>query len=217
MNDARAWVEAKLREEGYLSSRLDSLQLVIERAERPVARVMCIGLEDGGWFDRDDVDSAVQTAEARYLVVVPTRITHGAYERAEELRLCVTGFRELLDALKNDDDIAEHMDSQERYERRRLARHSAVASLKRKGHHAYEVRRKGRRTLTIITANEYEFTVDRLYTLLESCEGIASDLIVVTNPACRRFSSESVRAAAEAGVPLVCFNDFLSRLGVDWT
>jgi hypothetical protein len=101
-------------------------------------------------------------------VVVPTRIAHAAYKRAEEHSICVTGFGELLDALKCDENVAQHIDSQEQYERRRLTHNKAVKSLKRKGHHAYEIRRDKLRSLTIITTNDFEFTADQLYILLES-------------------------------------------------
>ncbi|MDT7716177.1 MAG: hypothetical protein QOH09_2169 [Pseudonocardiales bacterium] len=103
-----------------------------------------------------------------FVVVVPTRITHAAYKRAEEHSICVTGFGELLDALKCDENVAQHIDSQEQYERRRLTHNKAVKSLKRKGHHAYEIRRDKLRSLTIITTNDFEFTADQLYILLES-------------------------------------------------
>lgn len=213
MNDVRGWIEKKLQQQGYSSTRLPSFQLEIERASRPAARVLCIGLEDGETFDAEDVDSSLEKiAGTGFVVVVPTRITHAAYERAEEHGICVTGFGELLNTLKQDENIAQHMDRQERYERRRLTRNKAVRSLKRKGHRAYEIRRDKLRLLTIITTNDYEFTADQLYTLLESYQGIELDLIVFTNPSCRGFSTDSRRAAAQVGIPLVRFSDFLDDL-----
>ncbi len=218
MNDVRGWIEKKLQEQGYSSRRLHSFQLEIERASRPGARVLCIGLEDGETFDAGDVDSWIENVSGTgFVVVVPTRITHAAYERADEHGICVTGFGELLSALKCDEDIAQHIDSQEQYERRRLTYNKAVKSVKRKGYHAYEIRRDKLRSLTIITTNDYEFTADRLYTLLESYQGIAPDLIVATNPSCRGFSTDSRGAAAQAGIPLVRFEDFLQDLGTKWT
>ncbi len=208
MNDVRGWIEKKLQEQGYSSMRLPSFQLEIERAPRPDARVLCIGLKDGETFDAENVDASIETASGTgSFVVVPTRITHAAYERAEERGICVAGFGELLDALKHDENIAQHIDSQEQYERRRLTHSKAVKSLKRKGHHAYEIRRDKLRPLTIITTNNYEFTADQLYTLLESYQRIEPDLIVVTNPNCRGFSTDSQRAATQAGIPLVHFDD----------
>jgi hypothetical protein len=218
MKDMRGWIEEKLRENGYTSTRLPSFQLEIERASRPGARVLCIGLEEGEAFDAQDVDVAIEeVAGTGFVVVVPTRITHAAYERAEDLGICVTGFGELVDALEHDENIAQHIDSQEKYERRRLIRNKAVKSLKRKGRHAYEILRGKLRSLTIITTNDYEFTTDRMYILLESYEGIDPDLIVVTNPNCSGFSTDSWRAAEQAGIPLVLFDDFLDGLGTKWT
>src|SRR5690606_4503469 len=144
-----------------------------------------------------------QVPDTRFVVVVPTRITHATYERAEERGICVTGFGELVNALQNDVDVAHHIDSQEQYERRRLLYNKAVKSLKRKGYHGYEIQRTEHRPLTIVTTNDYEFTVDRLYSILESYEGVDLDLVVVTNPSCRGFSTESQQAAAQVGIPLV--------------
>ncbi len=96
------------------------------------------------------------------------------------------------------------------YSRRRLWGNSG-------GHCAYEIRRDKLRSLTIITTNDYEFTADQLYTLLESYQGIEPDLIVVTNPSCRGFSTDSQRAAAQTGIPLVHFEGFLDDLGAKWT
>jgi hypothetical protein len=219
MNDVRGWIEKKLQDQGYSSTRLPSFQLEIERFSRPDARVLCIGLEDGETFDAEDVDASIEKiAGTGFVVVVPTsRITHAAYERAEEHGICVTGFGELLNALEHDENIAQHIDSQEQYERRRLTHNKDVKSLKRKGRHAYEIRRDKLRSLTIITTNDYEFTADRLYTLLESYQTIEPDLIVVTNRSCCGFSTDSQRAAAQAGIPLVRFGDFLDDLSAKWT
>jgi hypothetical protein len=219
MNDVRSWIEEKLREDGFSSTRrLPKRQLEITRDSYPDARVLCVGLSKGETFDADDLIAAIEDVpDTEFVVVVPTRITHAAYERAEELGVCVAGFGELVHALRTDDNIAEHVDGQEQYERRRLKYNKAVKSLKRKGHHAYEIQRKEHRPLTIITTNVYEFTVDRLYSILESYEGIEPDLIVVTNPNCRGFSTHSRQAANQAGIPLVRFADFLTDLGSKWT
>lgn len=217
MNDPRAWVEKKLHERGYSSTRLPNFQLEIERDHRPDARVLCIGLNAGETFDSEDLDAWIEKVhDTGFVLVVPTRITHAAYERAEERGVCVAGFGELLDALKDDENIAEHVDSQEQYERRRLTCNKFVNSLKRKGHHAYEIRRNQLRPLTVITTNHYEFTVDELYSLLESYRQVTPDLIVVTNPNCRGFSTDSLQAATHAGIPIIHFDDFLDNLGTKW-
>jgi hypothetical protein len=218
MNDARGWIEKKLQEKGYSTTRLPSFQLKIGRGSRADARVLCIGLDDGQTFDVEDVDASIEDLPGiGFVVVVPTRITHAAYERAEERGICVTGFGELLDALQHDENIAQHIDSQEQYERSRLEHNRFVKSLKRKGHHAYEVKRDKLRPLIIVTTNQYEFTVDELYTLLESYQPIDPDLIVVTNPNCIGFSTDSRLAANQAGVPIILFHDFLRDLGTQWT
>ena len=207
-----------MQEQGYSSARLDRFQLEIERDSLPDPCVLCIWLHDGESFDAGDVESCIDMVPStRFIVVVPTRITHAAYERADERGICVAGFCELLDALNLDVDIAQHIDSQERYERRRLTRHKAVSALKRKGKHAYEVRRKRLRSLTIITSSEYEFTADELYNLLESYAGIEPDLIVIRNPNCHRLPTDSQQAAARAGTALTLFDDFLNDLGTKWT
>lgn len=218
MNDVRGWIEEKLRENGFSSSRLPNRQLVITRDSHADARVLCVGLAKGEFFDADDFIAAVEEAPSiEFVVVVPTHITNAAYALTEELGICVAGFGELTNALRNDDRIAEHIDSQEQFERRRLKYNKAVNSIKRKGHHAYEIQRKEHRSLTIITTNVYEFTADGLYGILESYEDINPDLIVVTNPNCRGFATHSRRAADQAGIGLVRFVDFLEDLGSKWT
>ncbi|MEV0372555.1 hypothetical protein AB0I10_22440 [Streptomyces sp. NPDC050636] len=218
MNDVRGWIEAKLREKGFSSTRLPERQLEIARDPYPDARVLCVGLSKGETFDAENLVAAVEDIPGTgFVVVVPTNITHAAYERAEELGVCVAGFGELVDALQHDEDIAGHIDSQEQYEQRRLKYNKAVKSLKRKGYHAYEIQRKKHRPLTIVTTNVYEFTADRLYSILESYEGIEPDLVVVTNPNCRGFSTDSMQAASQTGIPLVRLVDFLDDLGSNWT
>ncbi|MFF2135029.1 hypothetical protein [Streptomyces sp. NPDC058193] len=218
MNDVRGWIESKLTESRFSSTRLPDHQLEIERTAYSNARVLCVGLEKGKAFDVEDLDAAVTDVPGtEFIVVVPTAITHAAYERAEEIGVCVAGFGELISALHHDEDMAKHVDSQEQYERRRLVSNRVVASIKRKGYHAYEIQRKGLRPLTVITTNVYEFTADRLYTIVESYEGIRPDVIVSTNPNCRGFSTDSTQAAAQVGIPLARLNDFLNELGTKWT
>ncbi|WP_328542612.1 hypothetical protein OHT17_32220 [Streptomyces sp. NBC_00371] len=218
MNDVRDWIERKLTESRFSSRRLPDRQLEITRDSYPDARVLCVGLGKGELFDAESLDAVLtDVPDTGFVVVVPTAITHAAYERAEELGVCVAGFGELINALHYDEDIAQHVDSQEQYERRRLIRNRAVKSLKRKGYHAYEIQRRELRSLTVVTTNDYEFTADRLYRLLESYEGINPDLIVVTNPNSRGFSTDSLQAANRAGIPLALFNSFLDDLGTKWT
>jgi hypothetical protein len=52
---------------------------------------------------------------------------------------------------------------------------------------------------------------------MESYQTIEPDLIVVTSPSCCGFSTDSRRAAAQTGIPLVHFDDFLNHLGAKWT
>ncbi|WP_159048003.1 hypothetical protein [Streptomyces sp. WM6378] len=217
MNDVRGWIERKLAESRFSATRLSDRQLEITRDNLPNARVLCVGLAKGETFGVENLDAALADVPGTgFIVVVPTAITHAAYERAEELGVCVAGFGELVSALHHDPDVAQHIDSQEQYERRRLIRNEAVTSIKRKGYHAYEIQRRKLRSLTVVTTNDYEFTADRLYSILESHDGINPDLIIVTNPNCRGFSTDSRKAAARAGIPLVHFEDFLDGLGSKW-
>lgn len=218
MNDARGWIQGKLTEKGYSSKALSQHQLHITRDLYPDAHVLCVGIDPGETFDAEDLDKAIEDVPGTgFVVVVPTRISHATYERAEELGVCVAGFGELVNALRHDEDISQHIDSQEQYERRRLTHNKAVDSVKRKGRHAYEVHRKTLRPLTVVTTDNYEFTADQLYNILDSYRGIEPDLIVVTNPNCRGFSTDSTLAAAQAGIPVVRFFDFLDDLGTQWT
>ncbi|MFD6277189.1 hypothetical protein ACFWFI_16660 [Streptomyces sp. NPDC060209] len=62
----------------------------------------------------------------------------------------------------------------------------------------------------------YEFTADAMYTLAEGYREVKPDFIVVTNPNCRGFSTDSLRAASQVGMPLIRFSDFLDKLGTEW-
>ncbi|MEU0213231.1 hypothetical protein [Streptomyces canus] len=218
MNDVRGWIEKKLAENRFSATRLPKHQLQIARDHFPDARVLCVGLDQGEVFGIESLDSAlVDVPGTSFVVVVPAAISHGVYERAEELGVCVTGFGELISALRYDEDVARHVDRQGQYERRRLTRNRAVKSVKRKGYRAYEIQREKLRPLTIVTTDDYEITADRMYSLLEDYEEINPNLIVVTNPNCRGFSTESLQTAARSGIPLVLFNDFLDDLGSKWT
>lgn len=220
MKSGTAWVTGKLHERGYLTSLIGQQGgLLVRRIGRPDARIWCVGLDAGETFGPDSVDVAIEAmAEVQLICVLPTEaIEHAAYQRAEERGVCVAGFGELSAALEGDDEVATHVDTQERYERRRLLAHKVVKSLRRLGQHAYEIERRDMPSLTIVTTNRYEFTADEFYTLLEQYEGINPDLIVVTNPNCHGLSSDSHRAAEQAGVPAARFQDFLDSLDEMWT
>ncbi|MFF0271816.1 hypothetical protein [Streptomyces sp. NPDC004330] len=218
MSDVRYWIKSKLMENGFTSTILQDHHLQISRDTFPDVLVVCIGLETGKLFEADDLRRlAGSSPEAGFVVVVPTRITHAAYELAEQLGICVAGFGELTNALRDDEDVSRHVSSQEKYERRRLTHNSIVRSIKRKGYHAYEVERVGLRPLRIVTTNDYELTADAVYSILENYSEISPDLIVVTNPSCLGFSTDSLQAASRAGIPIVRFGDFLDNLDTSWT
>lgn len=219
MNDPRDWIEQKLAGRSYQIRRVHPLGLVVTRPDLPDARVLCVGLDNGESFAAEDVDEALEIMpDLQFVAVVPTRVEHEAYQRAEELGVCVAGFGELSSALAADSNISEHIDTQELYERTRLQRNQHVVSLRRRGHHAYEVTRQPPLpSLTIITTNVYEFTVDEFYRLLDSYGNIAPDIVVITNPNCRGLSTDSMTAAERAGVPLELFPDVLDGMGRRWT
>lgn len=218
MSDVTGWVGRRLAEQGYSSTVVTPPVLDVLRDGRPPARVYCAGLNDEQEFGRRDVESVMgESPSAQFIVVVPTRIADSAYVAAEELGVCCAGFGELLAALDEDDDVATHVDSQEQYERRRFSRHPAIVSIERCGRHAYRIGRASLPPLTIVTTDQYEFTVDEFYGLLESHDELDIDLIVVTNPNCRGLSTESRAAARNTGVNVVIMNDFLAELDGRWT
>lgn len=211
---ALGWIAAKLSENtNYATSRLGDDGLIIRRRHLPDGIVYCASAGPNG-FSASDVDAAVRAMpNLRFVAVVPTsRIQHDAYQRGEELGVCVAGFGELQSALEDDADIGRHVDTQEAWERRRLSRHREVDSLKRRGHHAYKLRLKRDRTITIVTTNSYEFTVDEYYRLLENYDKVQPESVVVTNPNYTGLSTDSQTAAEQAGIPLVLLNDFLDGL-----
>lgn len=218
MSSGRAWIIDKLTSQGYSTTKRGSNGLVVHRRDLPDALVYCVGLGKREIFDADSVDAALSAMPGlEFIVVLPTdQIGNSAYRRAEESGICVAGFGELQSALGEDKEVAKHIDTQERYERRRLIRHPAVESLKRRGYHAYEIHRSGMRPLNIVTTNVYEFTVDELYTLLESYEDADPEMIVVTNPNCQGLSTDSRTASKGAGIGLILFPELLKNLGRRW-
>jgi hypothetical protein len=218
MDNSREWVVKKLANAGLSTTKIGTKGLIIHRVHLPDARVYCVGVDQLETFGAEDLDASMRDMpDLQFVVVLPTDpIAHDAYEHAEELGICVAGFGELKAALDDDHDVARHVDTQERYERRRILGHPSVESLKRRGHHAYEIRRSGLRPLTIVTTNFYEFTADELYSLQESFAYVELDMIVVTNPNCQGFSTDSLTAAEQTGIELVRLREFLAYLGKKW-
>jgi hypothetical protein len=90
MSDARKWVASKLEGDGYTTTNVGAGGLLIRRVLLPDARVLCIGLGDDKTFGPDDVDAAIEAMpDLQFIAVAPTRIRHGAYQRAEERNICV--------------------------------------------------------------------------------------------------------------------------------
>lgn len=213
MHDVTTWVRRRLAEKGFHSASSGALGILVSRQSLPDVHVYCAGMDPAERFSSRDLERAVDAMpDAEFVVVVPTRIADAAYELAEELEVCVAGFGELVDALQHTDDVRAHVDSQERYERRRLTRHPVVTGLRRRGHHTYTIERGRLAALTIATTDRYEFTADELYGLLEAHEGIDLDLVVVTNPNCRGLSTDSLAAARQTGTRVVLLSDFLDDL-----
>jgi hypothetical protein len=226
VSDVRAWVIRNLREDGALhgGSNNPAPELVgayglrIARRARPAALIYCAGLRRDKTFGLEDLDRALSELRGvQFVAVVPTRIAHVVYERAEELGLCVDGFAELAAALRDDDDVSRHRSREQAYVIRRLRARKVVRSVRRRGLSAYEIQRCNLPRLTIVTCDDYELTADRVYSLLESYSGLDVDAVAITNPNARGLSSDSLQAGKRAGVRVLLLDNLLDGLGERWT
>jgi hypothetical protein len=192
--------------------------LRVARRTRPDALIYCAGLRQHETFGLEDLDRALgELCGVQFVVVVPTRIAHAVYPRADELRLCVDGFGELAAALRDDDDVSLHRRREHAYVMRRLGARKMVRSVRRRGLSAYEIERSNLPSLTIVTSEEYELTADGVYSLLESYAGLDVAAVAITNPNVRGLSTDALRAGARSGVRVLLFGDLLDALGERWT
>jgi hypothetical protein len=226
VSNSRAWVIRKLREESARDGGssdpspnvVGAHGLRVVRNARPDALVYCAGLRQDETFGLEDLDRALSELRGvQFVVVVPTRIAHAVYVRAEELGLCVDGFAELAAALRDDDDVSRHRRREQAYVMRRLGARKVVRSVSRRGLSAYEIERSNLPSLTIVTSDDYELTADSVYSLLETYSSLDVDAVAITNPNVRGLSSDSLRAGERAGVRVLLFGDLLDALGERWT
>jgi hypothetical protein len=223
VSNPRPWVIGKLRDsrisDGLRLETVGSHGLRVIRDAEPDALIHCAGVDgDSEAFGLDDLDHALRTLSGtQFVVVVPTRIDHAVYARAEELGLCVDGFGELVSALADGGDLAQHVGREQAYVMRRMRHHRRVLSVRRRGANAYELERSSLPALTVLTTGEYEPTADDVYSLLESYAGMAIDAIAITNPNVRGISSDAIEAGERAGVHVLLFSDFLGALDERWT
>lgn len=214
----RSWVVGKLGDT-YMIELEGEHGLRIRRTTRPTGLVYCAETSGGDRFTVDDLDAACQEMPGvQFIVLVRRDADNKAYERAEELGICLSGFSELKSALAIDFNIAHHRSREQTYLRSRLERNRYVSYIKRRGESIYEITRKSiLRPLTIVTIDHYELTSDSIYDLLDKNDDIEVDAIVSTNPACSGFAGEVVSAGEQTGTRILALNELLDILGGIWT
>jgi hypothetical protein len=214
----RTWVVGKLTD-AYTIEFEGEHGLRIGRKIRPTALVYCIETSGTDRFTADDLDAARQDMpDVQFMVLVQRDADNEAYERAEELGICLSGFAELKSALAKDFNIAEHLSSEQAYLRGRLENNRHVRGVRRCGKSAYEISRKGAlSTLSIVTITHYELTSDSVYELLDENDGIDVDGIVTTNPSCRGFPPEVLDAGNQTGIRILTLHGLLDALSDTWT
>jgi hypothetical protein len=213
----RGWIINKLKDR-YVLTLEGQHGLRVQRQGDPDAVVYCVEPSETVPFSVEDLDQALQEMpDAQFIVVIRRDVTHRAYERAEELGVCVDGFGELQSALGGDRNVATHHSRDVTYLRSRIERHRYVTEVWRRGKTAYEITRSGPLLpVVIVTIPHYELTSDGVYTILEEHDHLEVDAIVSTNPYARGFAREAVQAANRAGVEVLTLNDLLDRLGEAW-
>jgi hypothetical protein len=151
-----------------------------------------------GRFTVDDLKAACRELPAlQFVVLVHRDADNEAYERAEELGICLAGLGDLKSALRHDLNIGQHLNSEQAYLLSRLRKNRHVVSVRRCGRSAYEVLRKvPMPSLTIVATEDYEVTSDSVYELLEEYGGLNVHAIVSTSPACFGFA-----ASPSLGIP----------------
>ncbi|WP_369134241.1 hypothetical protein [Modestobacter sp. I12A-02662] len=214
MSGIQSWIAGKL-DDKYNVYLQGEQGLRIERPGAPTAHVYCIEPDEAALFDVEDLEAALtEMPQADFFVIVRRAVAHQAYERAEQLGVCLDTFGELQSALFSDYDIRSHRSKNNAYLQNRLRRSKYVESITRRGGAAYEITRvDSLRPLIIVTIDHYELTADGVYTVLDDYDHLVVDIIVTTNPYAMGFSRESWRVAERAGIEVDTLNNFLDRIG----
>jgi hypothetical protein len=188
--------------------------LRVMRRSHQDARVYCAGIDQGKTFELADLDRACSNFDGvQFVVVVPRRIAHAVYARAEDLRLCVDGFPQLISALLSEDNVSLYRSNEHHYVMRRLCRNRSVKSVRRIGSSAFEVKRFDLSTVTIATIDRYELTADDIYTLVEEYADLGIQAIAITNPNASGISTDALKAGAQTGIRVILFQALLNTLG----
>jgi len=214
----RGWVAGKLRTH-YAIEFEGEHGLRITRKRQPAALVYCAEPDAADLFTAGDLDAALREMPGLQFIVLIRRDAYNeAYERAEELGICLAGFGDLKSALDYDVNIAQHLSSEQAYLLSRLRRNRYVASVRRRGRSAYEISRKATLSpLTIVATEDYELTSDSIYELLDENDDIDPHAIVSTSPACSGFAGEALDTGKRTGIRVLSLNQLLDALGDRWT
>lgn len=213
----RGWVAGNLMDD-YEIELQEEHGLRIKRKKGPLSLVYCADTDGVGRFTVDDLEAACHELPGlQFVALVRRDADNEAYERAEELGICIAGLGGLQSALQNDDDIGQYLSSGQAYLLRRLRRNRHVLSVRRCGKSAYEISRKvPEPSLTIVVTDDYELTSDSVYGLLDQYDDLHVHAIVSINPACFGFAGEVLAAGEQAGTRIFSLNRFLDALGQPW-
>lgn len=168
-------------------------------------------------FTVSDLDQALkEVPETHAFVVVSRPVGVGVFELAASERLLVASFGHFQRAL-DIRDVSSFMHPEEEYLRGRLTRRPSVTRVTRVGMRAWTIERNGgRRPLTIVTHDRYEFTDDEMWQLVENHPGLEVDAFVVTNPSSGGFGSRVSTNARNLGITICNLDEFLGQLENPW-
>jgi hypothetical protein len=215
----RSWVAGKL-ENMYACTPTGERGLYITREARRAAVVYCAEPDETARFTAGDLNAACRELPGlQFVVLIRRDADNKAYQRAEELGVCLGGLGDLKSALHNDANIAQHRNSEQAYLLGRLANNRHVAGVRRCGKCAYEITRKAAHLdpLTIMVTDEYELTSDGIYEMLDQNNDIDFQAIVSTSPACSGFAGEAMQAGKQTGIEILSLRELLDMLGDRWT
>lgn len=213
----RSWVVKQLKESGRTVQAVGDCGVRVARDGWPDATGYCVE-PDSMPFTVPMLEEALGNLPEVDMVIVTRRpVDPDVHSRALERGVCVDTFGGFNRAIIFFEDLSDYVHPEESYLRKRMFSTRVVLSVTRRGHRAWELRRKnGLRPLTIVTHDRYELTDEGFSGILDEYPSLDIDALVITNPSAQGFGKRVVTSAREANVPLYRLDDFASKIRDTW-
>lgn len=191
--------------------------ILVERHDQPPTRIAAAAVNP---LDQAKVDECLGRGgpggEIQFIVNVPrdARVTGDALA-AVSGKAAIGTMADLARALRDDDDLSAHVYKETAYVERGLQQHSAVTNMVILDRGRYRLERGARKAVTVVVANDYELTADRVRTLVQIFAEF--DLIALSNPNVQTPSPQAHSAASSASVEIVGWSELFKKLNYAWT